>query len=94
MREGEPIVIPPLDHFLTPEEKQKVAEPDKAVYNVFVDGKLLPVGRMFGMDGQIVTNPLHAYSCTAFNGQWQMVGCRPGDVTPRLTDRPWLRTKR
>ena len=93
MQEGEPINIPPMDSFLTDEEKHQYAHPDTSAYNVFTDGKLLPVGRMFGMDGQIVTNPLHAFVCVAFAGRWQLISCRPGDITPRLKDRPWLRTK-
>jgi hypothetical protein len=89
---AEAISVPPDDYFLSPEDKALFARPDAAPYNVWVDCDLLPVGRMFGMDGQIVFNPLHAFACVAFKDrQWQMVPCRPGDVTPRLKDRPWLR---
>lgn len=86
------ISVPPDEYFLSPEEKYAFAHPGDARYNVWVDCDLFPVGRMYGLDGQIVINPLHAFACVAFkDGKWQMFSCRPGDVTPRLKDRPWLR---
>lgn len=90
----DPIETPPPDHFLTPEEFEKYNHPETSTHVVFTDGKLLPVGRMFGMEGQIVTNPMHAFGCVAFEGRWKVVSCRPGDISPRREGRPWLATKR
>jgi len=92
MSDGEPIEIPADAYFLTPEEKALFVDPDSAAYNLFHKQNLLPVGRMFGMDGQIVTNPLHAFSCVAWaDTAWVMLECKPGEITPRHKDRPWLR---
>lgn len=91
---SETIVCGDSEDFLDADEKKLFANPDSAQYNVLVECDLLPVGRMFGADGRIVSNPLHAFACVAFvGGEWQMVSCRPGDITPRLKDRPWLRSR-
>jgi hypothetical protein len=75
---------------LTDEEKRIFGDPSNAKFRVFVGGEFRPVGRMFGADGQLVTNPLHAFGCIAFSGQWAMVPCHPGDIEPIREGRPWL----
>jgi hypothetical protein len=87
-----PIIVPPAST-LTAEEREEITHPENAKYNVFIDGQLLPVCRMMGMEGQVVTNPLHAFGCVAWDGQaWMGVSCKPGDITPKFKDRPWLKS--
>jgi hypothetical protein len=85
---GRTINIP--DSHLTEAERHLFAHPDTAKFRLFSEGKFYPVGRMFGMDGQLVVNPLHAFSCVAFNKQWTMMSCRPGDIEPIREGRPWI----
>jgi hypothetical protein len=87
---SEPIDMPSDDSFLSDAEKHVFANPNSAKFRLFHEGDFLPVGRMFGADGQIVTNPLHAFGCIAFAEQWGMVQCRPGDIEPIREGRPWL----
>jgi hypothetical protein len=80
---GEPIMIPPLDHHLTEKERQEV-NPANSKYTVLHEGTLLPVMRMYGMDSQRVTNPLHAFFCVAFyEGKWVMMKSEPGNIWPK-----------
>ena len=85
---SESITLP--DSHLSDAEKHLFANPSTSKFRVFYEGKFFPVGRMFGMDGQLVVNPLHAFSCIAFTGQWAMLSCRPGDIEPIREGRPWL----
>lgn len=76
---------------LTAAEKQIFSNPSLSKLRVFSEGEFYPVGRMFGSEGQIVVNPLHAFAVIAYaEGKWTMLGCRPGDVEPVREGRPWL----
>ena len=86
---GEPIIIPP-DDTATEAEKHIYGHPENAKLRVFYEGKFFPVCRMFGAEGQIVTNPLHAFACIAFTEQWAILSCKPGDIEPIREGRPWL----
>jgi hypothetical protein len=87
---SEPINLPPDNAFLSDDEKQLFSQPHTAKFRLFQNGKFFPVGRMFGADGQIVTNPLHAFGCIAFSEQWAMMSCHPGDIEPIREGRPWI----
>ena len=55
-----------------------------ATYTILRDGRLLPVIRMFGMGGQIVENPLHAFTVMIYEkrekGNHWLYECRPGEL--------------
>ncbi len=87
---SEQITLPPDSSFLSEKEKAVFGSPFTAKLRVFYEGKFLPVGRMFGLDGQIVIEPLHAFACIAFAGQWTMLSCKPGDIEWVREGRPWL----
>lgn len=76
---------------LTPAEQELYDNPEMAALRLFHEGEFLPVGRMYGANGQVVTNPLHAFACIAFAEHWTIVSCRPGDIEPVRESRPWLR---
>ena len=85
------IAIPPLDYHLTEEERRKAADPTNAKYTVLYAGGLLPVLKMYGMDSQIVTNPLHAFYCVAFHeGKWVMMKTEPGSIAPKRSPHEYL----
>jgi hypothetical protein len=86
---AEPIINVPVET-LTAEEKHLYANPHLAKFRLFSDGEFYPVAVMFDAFGQTVTNPLHAFSCVAFNGKWVMMQCHPGDVEPIREGRPWI----
>jgi hypothetical protein len=85
-----PINAGPQSGYLSEAEKRLFANPGTAKFRVFYEGKFFPVGRMLGADGQVVVNPLHAFACIAFAGQWTMLSCRPGDIEPIREGRPWI----
>lgn len=87
---SEQIKIPPAETVLTEKERAIFSDPGAAKFRLFYEGNFYPVGRMFGADGQIVVNPLHAFGCIAFTGQWVMMPCKPGDIEPVREGRPWL----
>jgi hypothetical protein len=76
------IPIPALDFHMGKLERARLNVAN-AEFSVLTDGKLLPVAIMYGMDGRIVRNPLHAFQCVVFaNGGLQMAACVPGDIAP------------
>lgn len=88
---SEPINIP-LEALQTPEDKRD-SDPANAKFTVMYEGKLLPVARMFGMDGQRVFNPLHAVLCVAWrSGKWMMIQCHQGEVSPKRDPHEYLHT--
>ena len=87
---GEPIKIPTLEYQLNEKERWE-ANPVNAKYTLLHGGALLPVMRMFGMDGQRVTNPLHAFHCLAFHGgKWTLVKSEPGTIWPKRDSHEYL----
>jgi hypothetical protein len=76
------IKIPPLDFHMSPEAKALI-DPKRATHNILVGGKLLPVIKMFGMEGQEVSNPLHAFAVIVYEaGQYLHVKTQPGELWP------------
>ena len=76
------IKIPPLDFHMSPEVQARI-DPKRATHNILANGKLLPVIKMFGMEGQEVSNPLHAFAVIAFDaGQYLQIKTSPGDLWP------------
>ncbi len=87
---GEPITIPSLDYHLSEKEREE-ANPVNAKYTLLHGGALLPVMRMFGMDSQPVTNPLHAFFCVAFyQGKWVLMKSEPGTIWPKREPHEYL----
>lgn len=88
---SESIDIPPTEVALTDEEKLIFGDPYRnAKFRLFHEGEFYMVGRMLDGLGQVTKNPLHAFSCIAFTGQWGMMQCRPGDIEPIREGRPWI----
>ena len=88
MTDNRPITIPPFT-ILTDRDRYD-SNPSHARFTVLHEGSLLPVGRMFGMDGQRVQNPLHAVICAVWDGKWKMVQCHPGEVSPKRSPHEYL----
>lgn len=78
------IDIPALDFHMGERERARLNVAN-ARYTILHEGRLLIVAIMYGMDGRIVDNPLHAFRCAVFlgNGEFELVQCTPGDVVPR-----------
>lgn len=67
---------------MSPEAKAAI-DPKRATHNILAGGKLLPVVRMFGMEGQEVGNPLHAFMVIAWDaGQYLQIKTQPGELWP------------
>ena len=81
---GEPIRIPALDFHLGEKERARL-DAANSKFTVLHEGRLLPVLIMYGMESQIVVNPLHAFVCIArdTDGQIVQVQCVPGDIARR-----------
>jgi hypothetical protein len=63
-----------------------------AQFDLLVRGKLAPVTRMFGFDGQRVYSPTQAFSCVAYLGpkMWCAIEVKPGEIAARK-DAPLLK---
>ena len=92
MTDNRPIIVP-LEARLTDRDRHD-SDPANAKFTVLHEGSLLPVGRMFGMDGQRVTNPLHAVLCAVWDGKWKMIQCHPGEVSPKRSPHEYLKSPR
>lgn len=59
-------------------------------WTILRNGKLLPVVNLFGIDGQPVANPMHAFRVVVYEDeQWLVYPCQPGELWSRhdRTDR-------
>lgn len=67
------------------EERANVAT---AKWDLFEDGKLLPVTNLYDSDGTEIENPMHAATCVVYDetriaGRWIVMRLEPGELWRR-----------